>query len=550
MDMIKNQVHGDQYEHADDQTNYESEILSRYVSTKKQRTQGYFYENTCCILRWTNIGKKCFYSIKDLNEWIKTNPDEYATCTYLYIYERSYDFISYFPPHLQLLDVRFSKVTYNNLPQFPSFLRSIHFFKCSQLLSFDILDCVDKCPHLEELILYACGINQIYFPLLETQNIQNIQINEEGNRDRDRRLEHENMRLIELSYNHLTSIDIPNQIPTNVSILHLDHNMLTSVIFPELGNEMSINLQGNEVQFNNVRQPVHENLNIPWNNPEYVYRNTNFKEQVIYEKGQNVHSSSIQDSSNNSVQILDELYQLKLATLNESSNHSVQNSKKIKESWKTILASFCHFDLKICKKSMDNSSKVSEWENTEWEKNAIAYFKDRTITNMIRNADDTIVHSIHSITMKEIIKRVWTIIALETDQEKKKEMAKVFKDEMYHGRGLCFTGRFTRVVNCLCGFVEGITIEISPIERLQAQISAFYKTLSEKDDAGVDSDDENILHKLFDMLKDADLLNIGDFEKNAWPWIELFCETLISDKKKKEKHYVKSLAKKYVESHI
>ena len=550
MDNITYQVHQDQGENQINQ-----HILSRYIPKEKQRIQGYFYENTCCILRWTNIGQKFFYSIKHLNQWIETHSHEYDTCTYLYIYERSHDFPLYFPSQLQLLDVRFSKITYPNLPQFPTTLRNINMFKCSQLQVFDILDCADKCPDLEELILYACGIHQIYFPL-ETQNIPEPQIiqktktdtNTDTNTDTDHRLQHQNLRFIELSLNHLISIDIPKQIPTNVSILHLDHNMLTSVIYPQSqnNNDMTIVLHGNELQYNTPLLQYLEYHHYALQNNYYhthtynpINQNT-INQNTIYNKQQNVHSSSIQDSSNNSVKIIHDLYQLKLLTLDESFDNSVDD---INHSFINKIRLFC-----LNKSNNNIKNKASKWQNSGWKNNLIAYFKDKTITNLIESADDEFVHSVHSLTMKEIIKRVWTIIALETDQKKKKEMAKVFKDELYHGKGLCFTGRFTRVVNCLCGFVEGINIEVSPLERLQAQTSALYNTLTKKTDDEIDI--EKMLDELFAMLKDAHLLDKGgDFTEKAWPWIQPFCDMFISDEKRIQQHDIKSLAEKYIQIH-
>ena len=456
---------------------YEDIISSRYVPQDIQPKFGYFDDNHCCILRWTNQGKKCFYSIKDLNEWIKTNPDKYASCTYIYLYERSYDFPLYLPSGLQLLDVRFSKISYTNLPNFPQTLRSIFFIKCSQLQSFDILDCAYKCPELEELILYACCITQIYFPLEE-----NI------NQEQDIKLQHENLRLIDLSFNHLVHIDIPKYIPTNVSILHLDYNMLTSIVMPTNVNRMKISLFGNEIFIENERN--------------FMYNYDKLNQNVIYKEKQNVHSRSIQESSNNSIQIIEKLYQEKL--------HNLDNSL--------------------------------EWMNNEWKNTSILYFNDKTITFIIDDADDTIVHSVHSLTMKEIIKRIWTIIWFESDQEKKKHMAEVFKDELYHGMGLCFTGRFTRIVNCLSGFIENITIKISPMERLQGQVSALYKSLCQNHK----NDDEKWLDDLFGILYDAELLDMTNFKNDAWPWIETFCDMFISDKSHKTIEYIIEYAKQYL----
>ena len=40
------------------------------------------------------------------------------------------------------------------------------------------------------------------------------------------------------------------------------------------------------------------------------------------------------------------------------------------------------------------------------------------------------------------------------------------KDEILAGSGLCFTGQVTRIVNALCGFLDGIQIGYSENEQI------------------------------------------------------------------------------------
>lgn len=136
-------------------------VAQKYVCQKTQRDYGYFDDKRCCILRWTNAGSKLFDTVTQLNNWIADHPEEYAICTYVYVYERSYAFPTYLPPLLQLLDVRFSKIRHHDLPEMPSTLRSLIFIKCCQLHAFDILTCASRCPELEEIVLYACGLTRI-----------------------------------------------------------------------------------------------------------------------------------------------------------------------------------------------------------------------------------------------------------------------------------------------------------------------------------------------------------------------------------------------------
>ncbi len=77
------------------------------------------------------------------------------------------------------------------------------------------------------------------------------------------------------------------------------------------------------------------------------------------------------------------------------------------------------------------------------------------------------VHSTHGITLYTLLSHVWAII---TSHKEKAELCKILKDEMQAGHGVCFTGRFTRVVNSLCGFVPGVSVGISIKEQFQTQL--------------------------------------------------------------------------------
>jgi len=452
----------------------EDPIAEKYVSQKEQRDYGYFDDKRCCILRWTDVKRsELFDTVAQLNDWIASHPEEYAKCSYVYLYERSHDFPIYLPPQLQLLDVRFSKIKHHQLPDMPGSLRSLIFIKCCQLHAFDINDCANKCPELEELVLYACGLTRIcLFP-----------------RQPEEIVRHAHLRIVDLSYNQLTHVNIPREIPSGVSLLYLENNMLSSLVRESRNThpDMDASMFGNDMIY--TRQ---------------ITRDTVADSSIIYNKAENVHSRSVQESANNSVEIIWNLYRAKLNAI--------------------------------------SSAERNAWEKDGWKEDVISAFDhDNTLANMlVERADDAIVHSMHAITMKEIIKRVWTIIAFESDETKKKEMAAVFMDELEHGAGLCFTGRFTRIVNCLCGFLEGISIEISPMERLQGQISALYIRL---DKASTVHD--TWLCELLDILYDAGMLD--DFEKKAWPWMEPFVDLYMEKEEYRQKEYIKTLSETYVQ---
>ena len=73
------------------------------------------------------------------------------------------------------------------------------------------------------------------------------------------------------------------------------------------------------------------------------------------------------------------------------------------------------------------------------------------------------IHSTLNITFGELLLNVYSIIL---NNEHKDEMFKIMKDEMKESQCKCFTGRMSRLVNCLNGFDSNISINISDNEQI------------------------------------------------------------------------------------
>ena len=81
---------------------------------------------------------------------------------------------------------------------------------------------------------------------------------------------------------------------------------------------------------------------------------------------------------------------------------------------------------------------------------------------------DPRIHTTHGISYGHLLQMVWTII---THHEHRDELTAILKDELRASIGVCFTGRFSRLVNVLNGFVDGISVGISSAEQMQATIA-------------------------------------------------------------------------------
>lgn len=79
---------------------------------------------------------------------------------------------------------------------------------------------------------------------------------------------------------------------------------------------------------------------------------------------------------------------------------------------------------------------------------------------------------IHSLFFVSVLKKVVAII---DQHEHKDELYMILKRELLDGQLTCMTGRITRIVNCLIGFVEGIVIGLSRNEEISNSILAIRK---------------------------------------------------------------------------
>jgi len=90
----------------------------------------------------------------------------------------------------------------------------------------------------------------------------------------------------------------------------------------------------------------------------------------------------------------------------------------------------------------------------------------------------TDVHMKTQISYGELLAKVWILIK---NHQQKQDFITNVKIELKGSIGVCFTGRFNRLVNSLIGFVDGITVGISIQEQLQLEIGNLIAKLGKKE---------------------------------------------------------------------
>ena len=215
---------------------------------------------------------------------------------------------------------------------------------------------------------------------------------------------------LELQGNQLTQL--PSEIGqlTQLTKLYLFNNRLTQLP-TEIGNLTQLtylSLQGNPIE--NTLNPIIQRF------LQRIENKTNKKN--IYSDTQNVHSSSIQQSIKDSI-------------------HALMN---------------CYHP--------DHELTYLDW--IELDK------KTKEIITEYMDCKD--VHTMLDITFKELF--IAIVIEMESlSNELQKEIKQRLNEEMQESECKCFTGRISRLVNCLSGYSDKVKIQISESEEIGNIIS-------------------------------------------------------------------------------
>lgn len=205
-------------------------------------------------------------------------------------------------------------------------------------------------------------------------------------------------------------------------------------------------------------------VNLERNNIKHVRRRyvpevavATSKQKTLYGNSQNVHSSAVQQSVSDSVTALKAV---------------AAGCRDLHDEW-----------LKEFNAEVRVGNVINEW------------------------LGETTVHSVHAMTMQELLRLTWRVIRT---HESRDVLVKILRDEIVAGRKLCFTGRFSRVLNTFTGFVDGVAVQISDKEQLQGRVGALWKRLGDK--PGPEAVHLAIV-ELYEFMEEA---CVDDKDHDAW----------------------------------
>ena len=246
-----------------------------------------------------------------------------------------------------------------------------------------------------------------------------------------------NLRILYLNENRLTTLPDSISLLTNLHTFGLSHNRLTTLpnSISTLTNLQALNVDNNQLttlppclsnlrrlqNFYYVNNPIDH---IPANVLRMINRNKTV--QGVYNDSQSVHNSTIQ--------------------------------KSLLDSINRLLA------IPIPKGNIINSILEDSILSTE------------TKARLLEYSEDMSVHTVLNLTFSEMLEVVWNRIGM---LDARDDIKKTLNTEIHDAECKCFTGKISRLVNCLSGYDEFVVVEIADKEQIGIVIEIVRNRLGE-----------------------------------------------------------------------
>jgi hypothetical protein len=133
---------------------------------------------------------------------------------------------------------------------------------------------------------------------------------------------------------------------------------------------------------------------------------------------------------------------------------------------------------------------------------------EQTKAILVEYSNDTSVHSTLNITFQDLLLHTYSRILCNADA---KEIKRILGESMLDSVCKCFTGRISRLIDCLNGFDELVNINISDTEQIGQVISQIAINLESKKEYTVEK------HKEYAM---QELLERGYTKETIEEWIQ------------------------------
>lgn len=141
------------------------------------------------------------------------------------------------------------------------------------------------------------------------------------------------------------------------------------------------------------------------------------------------------------------------------------------------------------------------------------YLNDKTKSALVEYSKDTTIHSILGITFAEAL---WLVVNTiendfagdtDKDKEKRKDIYAIMNIEIEDAICKCFTGRISRLINCLTGISEDVNIQIADTDQIGNVIIIVRNRLIKENDYSVEKHKEIVKEELLERGFDEETIN-------------------------------------------
>ena len=292
-----------------------------------------------------------------------------------------------------------------------------------------------------------------------------------------------NLRTLFLSSNKLSSLPKSFGQLVNLRVLHLSHNELSSLpeSFGQLVNIRELYLYNNELSSLPEWFSQLVNLHIL-----YLYNNNLSSLPDSFEQLVNIRTLDLQFNKLTSIApCLGNLPQLEyFLYIGNPIEHIPANVLRMIDRTKTVQGVYRDtqsvHNSSIQKSLLDSVNRLLQIPLIEKEV-IVLILQDPILTEdtkacLVEYSDDTSVHTILNLTFLEMLVVVWNrIMRLDSMDEIKKTL----NTEMQDAECKCFTGRISRLVNCLTGYDDLVVVQIDDNEQIGTVIESIRTRLGE-----------------------------------------------------------------------
>lgn len=255
---------------------------------------------------------------------------------------------------------------------------------------------------------------------------------------------------INLSDNHLNYDEFPEKLRLKCNLIRQNTYIHNKINFTNVGTE-------------NIRAFIHDNAN------RYTIINDNTVKNPLF-GSQNVHLSSVNKSILNSVSAMKNYaHENKIIIEQLPKNNITVRSSSCVNGWvKSFLTKYNTSDI--------NDTSLSILENyCNRDSSFLIYLND--------NLNIPTINTMTDMTYKSTFELIWSILYFKYKQ-KIINLDDVFEritTEIADSVGLCFTGKYNRLINSMVGIIEGVQVGFSNNEQLQLEFGKIMEKLNSKE---------------------------------------------------------------------